>query len=129
LREWDKRRTMKRGKILWGILLGLLVLSACDDKRDSFSGLSNLVEERREVRQAISDKKAREKALERQQPNADAKAAVVLDKEKKKRELSPIILYGRNVEIVDSSNRMALAKGIAYLNKEGLIVKITIIRE
>jgi hypothetical protein len=120
---------MKRGKILWGILLGLLVLSACDDKRDSFSGLSNLVEERREVRQAISDKKAREKALERQQPNADAKAAVVLDKEKKKRELSPIILYGRNVEIVDSSNRMALAKGIAYLNKEGLIVKITIIRE
>jgi hypothetical protein len=120
---------MKRGKILWSLLFGLLVLSACDDKRDGFSGLSNLVEKRSEVRQRISDKKAREKALERQPSNADSKAAVALGKEKKKKEISPIVLYKREVEVVDSSNRMSLAKGIAYLNKEGQIVKITITRE
>lgn len=110
-------------------MFGLLVLSACDDKKDGFSGLSNLVEERSEVRQALSDKNSRQKALERQQLNADSKPAVVLGKEKKKREISPIVLYERDVEVVDSSNRMALAKGIAYLNKEGQIVKITITRE
>jgi hypothetical protein len=120
---------MKRGKILWSILFGLLLLSACDDKKDGFSGLANLVKERSEVRQKLTDKRAREKALERQQPDADSKAAVALDKEKKKKEISPIILYKRDVEVVDSSNKMSLAKGIAYLNKEGQIVTITIIKE
>ena len=110
-------------------MFGLLVLSACDDKKDGFSGLSNLVVERSEVRQTLSDKKAREKALEKQQSAADSKEADALDREKKKSEISPIILYERDIEVVDSSNRMALAKGIAYLNKEGQIVKITITKE
>lgn len=120
---------MKPGKILWSLLFSLLVLSACDDKKDDFSGLSNLVEERNEVRQTLSDKKARENALEQQQLIVDPKENARLDREKKNAEVSPIVLYERNIEVVDSSNRMALAKGIAYLNKEGQIVKIKIIKD
>ena len=116
---------MKLRKLLWSLLFSLLVLSACDDKKDGFSGLSNLVEERNEVRQTLSDKKA----LEQQQLMVDPKENARLDRGKKKAEISPIALYERNVEVVDSSNRMALAKGIAYLNKEGQIVKIKIIKE
>jgi len=119
---------MKLRKILWSLLFSVLVLSACEDKQDGFSGLSNLVEKRNEVRQTLSDKNAREKALQ-QQSNVDSKKAVALDEEKKKAEVSPFILYERDVEVVDSSNRKSLAKGVAYLNKEGQIVKITITKE
>ena len=114
-------------------MFSLMVLSACEDKKDGFSGLSDLVRERNEVRQTISEKNLREKALKKQQSNAGFKEAAALDKnkdkKKKKTDISPIILYERDIEVVDSSNRMALAKGIAYLNKEGQIVKITIIKE
>ena len=116
-------------------MFSLMVLSACEDKKDDFSGLSDLVGERNKVRQTISEKNVREKALKKQQSNAGFKEAAALDKnknkdkKKKKTDISPIILYERDIEVVDSSNRMALAKGIAYLNKEGQIVKIRIIKE
>ncbi len=133
MREWDKLKPMKRGRILWSLLFSLMVLSACEDKKDDFSGLSDLVGERNKVRQTISEKNLREKALKKQQSNAGSKEAAALDKnkdkKKKKTDISPIILYERDIEVVDSSNRMALAKGIAYLNKEGQIVKITILKE
>jgi hypothetical protein len=120
---------MKRGRISWVLLFSVLVLSACEDKKDDFSGLSNLVEQRNQVRQRLSDKNAREKAVEQQRSDAGSKEGAVFDKEKKNPGVSPVILYERDVEVVDSSNRKSLAKGIAYLNKEGQIVKITIIKE
>jgi hypothetical protein len=107
----------------------VLVLSGCEDKKDDFSGLSNLVDKRNQVRQSISDKNAQEKAVDRQKSDAGFKEKAGLDMEKKNPGVSPVILYERDIEVVDSSNRQSLAKGIAYLNKEGQIVKITIIKE
>jgi hypothetical protein len=115
---------MKLRQILGCLLLGLMVLPACDDKRDDFSGLSGLVEERNEVRQALSKKNSQEKVLEGKTPSS-----VSLDMEKKNTGVSPVILYERNVEVVDSATKKSLIKGIAYLNKEGQVVKIKIIRD
>ena len=120
---------MKLGKTLWCLFFSALMLSACDDKKDSFSGLSDLVKERNEIRQTISDETARKKVLEKQGSKAYTKEDAAIERVKKKSEISSIVLYEREVEVVDSFSQLPLAKGIAYLNKEGQIVKIKIIKE
>ncbi|MBA3008788.1 MAG: hypothetical protein KKF12_15000 [Proteobacteria bacterium] len=114
--------------------LSLILLTACDDKKDGYSGLADLVAERNEARQSISEKTVRKKNLERQ----DAKDTLKKDALKedtaivrplKKEKISSVVLYEKKIEVVDSSSRMAIAKGIAYLNKEGQIVKIKILKE
>lgn len=116
---------MKFWIVLSCLLYGTLMLSACDDKNKDFSGLSGLVAERNEVRQSISDETARKKVAEK-------KGVQVVPKEvvrKKTEEISSVVVYERDIEVLDSSSRMSLAKGTAYLNKEGQIVRIKIIRE
>lgn len=108
-------------KSLGWLFLTLLVLPACDDKKTNYSGFSNLVSERNAARQAISQEKDREKNLE-----SDILEAP--DKDKKK-EGSSSVLYEREVKVVDSSSQKTLAQGVAYMNKQGQIVKIKIIRE
>ncbi len=120
---------MKPGKVLCCLFFSVLVLSACDDKKDGFSGLSDLVKERQGIRQTLSEKTARKNALEKQGAKADPKEDTVIDRVKKKEEMSAIVLYERDIEVVDSFSQQPLAKGIAYLNKEGQIVKIKIIKE
>ena len=120
---------MKPGKILSCVLFSVLVLSACDDKKDEFSGLSDLVKERQEVRQSISKETARKNILEKKGVKSDPKEDTIFDKVNKKEKISSIVLYERDIEVVDSFSQLPLAKGIAYLNKEGRIVKIKIIKE
>ncbi len=120
---------MKSGKVLWCLFFCVLMLSACDDKKDEFSGLSDLVKERTEVRQNLSEKIVRQKTLEKQGAKADPKEDTSIERVAKKEAISSIVLYERNIEVVDSSSQLPLAKGIAYLNKEGKIVKIKILKE
>ena len=120
---------MKRGSIVAGLFFSAMILSGCDDNKDSFAGLSDMVGERNEVRQSISDKTARKRSLEKQEANTGNKEDTAIERIKKTEGVSPVVVYERDIEVVDSSSRMALAKGIAYLNKEGQIVKIRIIRE
>ncbi len=116
---------MKQGKVLSCLFFSVLMLSACDDKKDGFSGLADLVKERQEVRQTLSEKTA----LEKQRAKVDSKEDDIIERVKKKEEMSAIVLYERDIEVVDSFSQQPLAKGIAYLNKEGQIVKIKIIKE
>jgi len=120
---------MKMGHVVWGFSLCVVMLAGCDDKKDGFSGLSDMVGQRNEARQSISDRTAREKSLEKQEANTGYKEDTALERIKKPEGVSPVVVYERDIEVVDSSSRMALAKGIAYLNKEGQIVKIKIIKE
>lgn len=120
---------MKPGKIFFCLFFSVLFLSACDDKKDGFSGLADLVKERQEVRQTISEKTVQKKALEKKGATVDPKEDTVMNRAKKKEEMSTIVLYQRDIQVVDSFSQMPLAKGIAYLNKEGQIVKIKIIKE
>lgn len=112
---------MKPVKILGSFFLSLLLLSGCDDKKKDYSGFSNLVSERHEARQAISEEKAREKAREsniQKSPDKD-----------KKEESSSSILYEREVKIVDSGSQKTLATGKAYINKQGQIIQIKIVKQ
>ncbi|MCP3943419.1 MAG: hypothetical protein GY710_18320 [Desulfobacteraceae bacterium] len=120
---------MKSGKILWCLLFSVLMLSGCDDKKDEFSGLSEMVSDRNEVRRNISDENARKKVVGKQESKDAPEDDTLIDGLKKRGEISSVVLYERQIEVVDSSSHMALAKGIAYLNKEGQIVKIKIIKE
>jgi len=119
---------MKLGRIIFWIFLSLL-LFACDNKKDEYSGLSGLIAEKNEARQSISEataqKKTQNKSLEKPDDREDTKIA----SSRKKKEISSIVLYERDIEIVDSSSRKGLAKGVASLNKEGKIIKIKIISE
>ena len=120
---------MKKAIVGYGLFLCVVMLSGCDDKKDGFSGLSDMVGQRNEARRSISDKTARKKSLEKQEANAGNKEDAAIERLKKTEVVSPVVVYERNIEVVDSSSRMALAKGVAYLNKEGQIVKIKIIKE
>lgn len=120
---------MKMGHVVWVLFLCAVILSGCDDKKDGFSGLSDMVAQRNEARQSISDKNAREKSLAKKDAKVDNKKDATLERMKTTEEISAVVVYERDIEVVDSSSRMALAKGVAYLNKKGQIVKIKIIKE
>lgn len=111
---------MNPGKMVWWAFLALLLLPACEDKKEDYTGFSNLVAERAAARQAVSEEKAREKDTQRIGPDAKKDPAKSRQKEE---EVSPI-LYEREVHIVDTASQKALARGVAYINKQGHIVKI-----
>jgi len=117
---------MKSGRIILWIFLSLLLFS-CDKNKDDYSGLSDLIAERNEVRQSISEAEAEKKARKKSPQKAETKDSTKIIK--KKKELSSIVLYERDIEIVDSFSRKGLAKGVASMNKEGKIIKIKIISE
>ena len=120
---------MKMGSAFLGFFISMVLLCGCDDKKDGFAALSGMVGERNEIRQAISEKTAREKSLDKQNLKAGDKEDTAIGGMKNTQAVSPGVVYERDIEVVDSSSRMALAKGIAYLNKDGQIVKIKIIRK
>ncbi len=111
---------MNPGKMVWWAFLALLLLPACEDKKEDYTGFSNLVAERAAARQSVSEEKAREKHKE--SPGLDAKKDSAKTRQTEEK-VSPI-LYEREVQIVDTSSQKALAKGVAYINKQGQIVKI-----
>lgn len=119
---------MKSGRIIFWVFLSLL-LCGCDKKKDDYSGLSNLISERNEVRQSISEAREAKKTRDKTLKEDDAQENTTTASSRKKKKISTIVLYKRNIEIVDSSSRKGLAKGVASLNKEGKIIKIKIITE
>jgi hypothetical protein len=140
---WKGTVSMRSGNVLWVLFFSLFMLSACDDKKEDYSGFAKIVEERNEARQAISKENLRKKTTEKQGMRPDSGGYLGSDKVKndkakndkvknegiKKTEISPIVMYQRDIDVVDSSSRKSLAKGIAYLNKEGRIIKIKILKE
>ena len=100
--------------------LGLLViLIACDDKKDPYPGFSSLVAERHELRKSISKERQGETAQSREAETA----------KKVKTEKSPPAFYERQIEITDAVSGKTIAKGVAHLNKEGKITRIKIYRQ
>ncbi len=99
----------------------LLVITACQDSReaDDYSGVSELIAERNKARYESQQKRASEKSAE--QPRS-----VLPDR---KEDLSSPALFEEKVDIVVSGGGRTLAKGTAYLNKQGQIVRIKILKE
>jgi hypothetical protein len=112
---------MKSGKVFLIIILSLFFLiSACEDAEDtSFSGLSQIISDKNKTRY--------EKAGKASELKSQQKAEPVSREKLKEEELLSIHLYEEAVEIVASDSKRKIAKGIAYINKQGKIVKIKII--
>ncbi|MFO7913502.1 MAG: hypothetical protein R6V15_15195 [Desulfotignum sp.] len=111
--------------VLWigCVALGFF-LAACEEKKDPYSGFSNLVAERQELRKAISKEREQEK---NQTPESEKTKGVKT--KGVKIDGTTNMLYEKQIEITDSVSGKPLAKGIAYLNKEGNITRIKILKE
>jgi septal ring factor EnvC (AmiA/AmiB activator) len=123
---------MKSGKLLCFIylLLLFLMISACQDdkeKKNDYLGLSNLISERNKARHGV-DKKTSGKDTESKSVEENI-GTTKKESDSKEEEVSSVVLYEEKVDIIDSESRRTLAKGIAYINKKGQIIRIKILRE
>ena len=120
------RTGMSLGRALvWLLVMLALLFPGCEnEKKDPYSGLSRIVAERNEARRVISDQKAREKggAPKANRSTTQSSAAG------KKNVSSGSSLSERQVLIVDAVSGNRIAKGVAYLNENGKIVRIKILK-
>ena len=112
----------------WVLFLvsALIVVAGCDQDKDQYSGLSELVAERQEVRRAISkdtSRKKRESEIKKNETEALSGTAG----RAKKEAVSTSVLYEKSIKITDSQSGITLARGVAYMNKKGQIVRIKVI--
>ncbi len=122
---------MKSGKIFCYICLVLffLILACQDDKetKNDYSGVSDLISERNKSRYDTAEKnplktvgsKPTEEKINTSKQESDSKTEEVLS----------IVLYEEKVDIIGSESNRTLAKGVAYINKKGQIVRIKILKE
>ncbi len=122
---------MKSEKIFLYLLMSLfLLISACSDenKKDDFSGVSDLIANRNKARYDAAKKSSQKKDVTRKKITGSSNTSV-LSSNSKKEEISSIILYEQDIEIMGTKSRRIMAKGVAYVNKKGQIVRIKILRE
>lgn len=106
------------------------LISGCGDGKDKndYSGVSKLIAERNEAR--YENKKNRVQKIDsKPKTTTRTTSTSTQKKESQKEELQSIILYEEKVEIVGSKSQRTLAKGVAYINKKGQIVKLKILKE
>jgi hypothetical protein len=122
---------MKPEKIFLWFFASLMCLSliSCqnDKKDDDFSGVSNLIANRNKSRYEVADSAMQEKNETSNKTN-DKVNSVKSGSKSKREKLSSIVLYKENVKILGSKSGRTLAKGVAYINKQGDIVKIKILK-
>ncbi len=121
---------MRSGKLFVCLLAGLvfMVFASCQDEKkdDDFSGVGNLISNRNKARYEEAEHSAEKKSYTSKRKITTKKDAV--QSESKKEGLSTIVLYEQRVKILASNSGKTLANGVAYINKQGEIVKIKIIK-
>ena len=119
---------MKSGKFYLCVFLGLFFLiSACHDDKEKgdYSGVSDLISDRNKARYELAD--PNKKGISPTKKTAAGTSTPEL--ETKEEELSSIILYEEEINILGADSGRLLAKGVAYINKKGQIVKIKIVKD
>ena len=109
------------------MVTGLWLLPACDKEKDQYAGLSDLVAERQDVRESISEETAKKKKLTHLQKGEKERTSAGTNRNDAP--VSSVVVYEKQIEILDSETKIPLAKGIAYMNKSGQIVKIKVYRK
>ncbi|MCF6248981.1 MAG: hypothetical protein L3J69_16730 [Desulfobacula sp.] len=112
-------------------MLGLvLLISACSDehKKNDFSGVSDLIASRNKARYDVAKKPSQKKVVTRKK--VTRKDSIPIPSANSKKEgISSIVLYEQDIEIVGVQSGRTMAKGVAYVNKKGQIVRIKILRD
>lgn len=120
---------MQRLLIIAALFFVLTAVGCDDKKKDTFSGLSDMVAQRNDARKTIAEGNAQKKkktAGARVQDDDDP--GTRQDRSSGDRLLVDVV-YDKDIVIVDSQTGMTLAKGVAYMNKKGQVVKIKILRD
>ncbi len=106
------------------IIFLFVFICACDQKEDDYSGLSKLIAKRHQARMSSPEKNSTDPAGKAEPGQSAEKSGKY-----KKKELKSTPLYKKKIQIVDSASGTLIANGVAYLNKDGGIVKITVIKK
>ncbi len=125
---------MKSGKnfvCLLCLTLGLsLLISACSDEKEKgdYSGVSELIAGRNKARYDVAEKPSQKKQVV--QKRVAGQSSPTAQRQKTKPEqINSVVLFEQNIDIVGTDSQKRLAKGVAYINKQGQIVRIKIIRD
>ncbi len=117
---------MKLKRTLFCFLLSSsFLISGCqqDEGKGDYSGVSDLIADRNKARYEVKEKPP-------SRPNTQRKTAPQTKPSRtKEEELSYVVLYEQEVDIIGSDSGRTLAKGVAYVNKKGQIVRIKILKE
>ena len=124
---------MKSGKIFALLILSLFFLiSACSEEKQNgdFSGVSELIAERNRARHDVAEKPSQRKLVTQKKAAGQPQTAPSNQTVAAKNDgISSVILYEQKIEIVGAESGRKMAKGIAYVNKQGQIVRIKILRD
>jgi hypothetical protein len=124
---------MKSEKIIVCLFLSLfLLISACSDEegKGDFSGVSDLIADRNKARYEVAEKPSQKKQVTQKRVAGQPATATTRQKTPEtKEEISSVVLYEQEIEIIGTESRKSIAKGIAYINKQGQIVRIKILRD
>ncbi len=126
---------MRSGKLFYSVCLLLFFLdSACTEdkeKKEDYSGVSDLISERNKARHVAVEKFSVQDAAPKSAPKSEDENIAIPKQESDPRaeEISSTVLYEEKVDIVVSESGRTLAKGVAYINKQGQIVRIKILKE
>lgn len=120
---------MKSGKYFLYAIFGLFFLiSACqeDKEKNDYSGVSDLISDRNKARYEAAENPSKKSVSPQKTTTPSISKPEINSKEE---ELSSIILYEEEINIVGAESGRTLAKGTAYINKKGQIVRIKISKE
>lgn len=123
---------MKSKRIIVYLLLSLLILlSACSDEKEkgNYSGVSDLIADRNRARYDAAENNSSKKQVTQKKVAGQSSPTVQKSDSKKNKAISSVVLYEQEIEIVGVDSGKRMAKGIAYVNKQGQIVRIKILRE
>lgn len=112
-------------------LLLYLAPGCSDEKNGDYQGVSELISNRNQARHNVKGSaKGRTSSKPVKTTEQDPKSSLASqDAGSKKKEISSVVLYEENVTIVSQTSSKTLAKGIAYINKQGQIVRLKIVNE
>ena len=119
---------MKAKKLFLYIAVSLcfLIFASCQDEKkdDNFSGVGRLISDRNKARY--------EKNSDSPPPQSSTEKQKTINKptesESSKDNLFSVTLYEEDVKILGSKSGRVLARGVAYINKKGQIIKIKILK-
>ena len=117
--------------LIFIFLCAFFLISSCqeDKGKGDYSGVSELISDRNRARYEKAQNKTKRSDRPERTTQAKKPAALKPSTKASKDTMESIILYEEKVEIVGSDSQRVLAKGVAYVNKKGQIVRIKIIKE
>lgn len=112
------------------LLLALAAAGCSQEEKSDYKGVSDIISNRNKARRSVGKYPSKSFDEPLDQDRGDASTAVQSDRQQEEgEEIQSIILYEEEVTIVSEVSRKELARGVAYINKQGQIVRLKIVNK